>query len=60
MNLGDQVFHPIQQTFFTPLKYLILEECNIDVWGLKSLLKLPAALETLYLGKSIVNKARSD
>lgn len=36
----------------TQLKHLELEECNITHKGLRSILSLPEALETLYLGKT--------
>ena len=52
MNLIDTDKIDLEETFFTPLKHLILEECNIDVPALAALLKLPKALEGLDLGSS--------
>ncbi len=51
MNLNAGAFLPVDDHFCTPLKHLVLEECNITVPGLKNLLTLPKALEVLYLGQ---------
>lgn len=40
-----------EETFFTPLKHLVLEECNIRASALVTLLSLPKALESLFLGR---------
>jgi hypothetical protein len=51
MNLGGDAFLPVEDRFCTPLKHLVLEECNITPSGLKNLMTLPKALEVLYLGR---------
>lgn len=50
MNLLAKRSNDSEPSFFTPLKHLILEECNISVSALTDLLQLPQALETLELG----------
>jgi hypothetical protein len=50
MNLVHKDTIDAPDTFFTPLKHLTFEECNIGVSALEALLKLPTALETLNLG----------
>lgn len=35
----------------TPLKRLVLDECNLSIEGLQGILSLPRALETLYIGE---------
>ena len=52
MDLHGDVFGDVTERSVTPLKTLILEECNISHQGLHGLLSSPKGLETLYLGKS--------
>lgn len=57
MNVLDGLIEdvPKSMTGRTPLKTLILDECNICCEGLRALLSLPNALETLYLGENCHN-----
>lgn len=52
VNIKDLVFDLAQIVVGgqSGLKKLILEECNITQLGLSALLRLPKALEELYLG----------
>ena len=50
MNLGTEIATLDSEASRTPLKHLVLEECNITVDGLKALLTYPKALEELYFG----------
>ena len=59
MNLYGDLFEKTTiDTSISPLKRLVLEECNISHQGLKGLLSLPKALETLYIGQ--YNASRFD
>ena len=57
MNILDHLSESISGNLKgrTPLKNLILEECNISCDGLEALLSLPTALESLYLGENCHN-----
>jgi hypothetical protein len=50
VNLPEDLFNEVKEQHLTPLKELILEECNITHQGLHGLLGLPKALEHLNLG----------
>lgn len=54
--IDDLVEHiPANMERCTPLKNLVLEECNICCHGLEAILSLPTALESLYLGENCHN-----
>lgn len=50
VNISEDVFDEVSERSITPLQDLFLEECNISHKGLKGLLALPKALQSLHLG----------
>ena len=59
MNVYGEVFTNVAKSNTTPLRHLILEECNISHKGLLGLLSIPKSLETLYLGMWILAAVRN-
>ena len=53
VNIPGDLFNEVAERSITPLKHLVLEECNISPNGLHGLLGLPKALKTLYLGTKL-------
>lgn len=56
VTLPEDVFGEVNLSGSISLRELVLEECNISHGGLRGLLALPKALETLYLGRSNISE----
>ena len=50
VNIGDDMIEGVSKRHFTPLRDLMLTECNTTPRGLIGLLSLPKALEMFHLG----------
>ena len=49
-EIHEDYLQPVQDAARTPLKQLILMECNLTIEALRIMLSLPRALEELHLG----------